>query len=262
MPSMQQSVNDLGVFYASGSGQMVSRILNHEIDTIWPDLSGKKVLSCGYTLPYLDEINHQSQLCIPAMFARQGATHWPVRHAIKKDNQDKKPSFLKNRVCLCEDWCLPFESNFFDHVLLLHALEHSVHASLFMKEVWRVLKSQGTALIIVSNRLGYWAKCDWTPFGQGTPYTSGQVRYLLHDSMFTIEKNKTALYALPTQKSLFLRTEKLFETCAPYILSPFAGVHVFEARKQLYVGVTPEAHKSRRIKKEGKFVPKPAYSLE
>lgn len=245
---MYQSANDLKVFYNSGSGALVARILNEEIQKIWPDLGGKRVLGCGYTTPYLEHLEQDSQFCCSMMLSGQGATHWP------EDD--------KNKTCLSEDWRIPFETNFFDHVLLVHALEHSMHAPMFMKEVWRVLKSHGTALIIVTNRHGRWAKADQTPFGQGTPYSAAQVRKLLHHSSFLVEKNKGALYALPYKNRILARTEKLFETCAPHIVPPFGGVLVFEARKLLYVGVTPDSVKKKFRGREGAFLPSPAYSVD
>ncbi len=245
---MQHSVNDLKTFYNSSVGGRVARVLNAEIHKIWNDFAGKRVLGCGYTSPYLQRINEESQFCCSIMFAGQGASYWPDEG--------------KNRTTLSADWCLPFETNFFDHVLMVHALEYTTFSTSFMREVWRVLKGQGTALIIVPNRLGYWAQADWTPFGQGTPYTAGQLRKLLHEGLFLPELSKGALYALPFKSNFFSKTERLFETCGPYIIPPFGGVHVFEATKQLYVGVTPQGRKGLAGRGEASLVTKPAFSLE
>ena len=94
-------------------------------------------------------------------------------------------------------------------------------------------------LVIVPSRRGVWARVDGTPFGQGLPYSKGQLRELLHRALFSPVFWGEALYAPPFRRPFFINSAAAIERIGAALGLPFAGVHIVEATKQLYrpVGV-------------------------
>ena len=156
---MYRSAYDLKSFYNTKVGRMVRRVLQERIREFWPDTNNMRVLGCGYATPYLRLFMEKSERVLAAMPAGQGAHHWPYNH----------PGDDHNLVCLAEEAELPFETSSIDRVILIHSVEFAEHLQQNLAEIWRVLKSNGRLLVIVPNRSGFWARADWSPFGQGTP---------------------------------------------------------------------------------------------
>ena len=76
------------------------------------------------------------------------------------------------------------------------------------------------------------------PFGQGQPYSPGQIGRLLAATMFRVEQRDSALYVPPSRLRLILRTARLWERVGRGVLPGFAGVTITEASKDMY-GVIP-----------------------
>ncbi len=93
---------------------------------------------------------------------------------------------------------LPFSDLSLDRVLVVHGLEHAENARRMLREVWRVLKDDGRLLVVAPNRAGLWAHVEGTPFGQGQPYSRGQIARLLTGSLFRVERRDGALYVPPS----------------------------------------------------------------
>ena len=139
----------------------------------------------GYAAPYLRLWREQAARCIALTPAQIGAARWPVG--------------APNLSCTAEEDALPFPDLTFDRILLVHGLEAAENARRLLREVWRVLKDDGRLLVVAPNRRGMWAYVESTPFGQGQPYSPGQIGRLLADSLFRVERRDTALYLPPTQ---------------------------------------------------------------
>ena len=45
---MYRSVYDLKLFYNSKIGRVVRRVMQRRIREIWPDVTGMRILGCGY----------------------------------------------------------------------------------------------------------------------------------------------------------------------------------------------------------------------
>ena len=86
---------------------------------------------------------------------------------------------------------------------------------------------------------GVWARVDGTPFGQGQPYSKGQLRDLMREALFSPVFWGEALYAPPFRRRFFINSAPAIERMGAAIGLPFAGVHIVEATKQVYrpVGV-------------------------
>ncbi len=222
---MYRSVYDLKTFYLSEIGQIVRDILLGHIREVWPDLHGLRILGCGYPSPYLGEIADDCERVIAMMPRKQGADHWGYQND-------------KNVVFLSDDHALPIETCSVDRILLIHHLECCEQLPETLREVWRVLKANGRLLVVVPNRTGVWARADWSPFGQGSPFTLSQICHFLRDNLFVQETVKSALFVPPIPDSpVMMRSAHFIERTGRRILPFVAGVHMVEASKQIYAGV-------------------------
>ena len=114
--------------------------------------------------------------------------------------------------------------------------------------MWRVLTPAGRLLIVVPNRSGVWARTDRTPFGQGRPYSRGQLDALLREAMFTPLEWDSALHVPPIDRAVVVRSAATIEKIGTRVSRRFAGVIVVEATKELIapIGTVP-ARALRRL---------------
>jgi SAM-dependent methyltransferase len=233
---MNVDVVDLRTFYGTRLGQVARRMIGRRIRLVWPDATGLRVLGLGYATPYLRSFLGDAERVMAIMPAAQGATPWPREGPC--------------RVALAEESELPLSDYSIDRVLLVHAIEFSEQLRLMLKEAWRVLGAGGRLLAVVPNRRGIWARIDRTPFGQGHPYTTGQLSRLLRDAGFTPERTTAALFVPPTRSRMILRSAAAVERIGERWFTTFAGVAMVEATKQIYA---PVVQQQRRLR------PRPAY---
>ena len=133
---------------------------------------------------------------------------------------------------------------------MVHALEHCEDPRETLKEMWRVLAPEGRLVIVAPNRRGLWARFEHTPFGNGRPYSRGQLGRLLREANFTIGGTTEALLFPPVKTRALMRPASWLERMGRKVLSPFAGVIIVEAQKRLYQGIPVSQKISRRV-----FVP-------
>jgi SAM-dependent methyltransferase len=173
------------------------------------------------------------------MPARQGASAWPR----------EGPS----HTVLCDPLEMPLTDAAVDLIVAVHAFEHIADADELMRELWRVAAPNARLMIVVPRRQGIWARTDNTPFGYGNPYSRSQMERLLRAHSFIPEHWRDALYLPPSQRSLVLKSTRLFERVGRIIMPMFSGVMVVSARKELFPAVP-------RRKKTERFVRVPALS--
>ncbi|MBN8925312.1 MAG: methyltransferase type 11 [Rhodospirillales bacterium 69-11] len=220
-------------FYGTARGAVTARLLRERLSTLWPDLSGESVLGIGYAAPYLRLWREQARRCVALTPAQMGATRWPAGAA--------------GLSCTAEEDALPFPDLVFDRVLLIHGLEAAENARRLLREVWRVLKDDGTLLVVAPNRSGMWAYWESTPFGHGQPYSAGQVGRLLAGAMFRVERRDLALWMPPTRRRLILRAAPLCERFGRRVMPGLAGVTITEAVKDVYAAMPIEPVPRRRL---------------
>lgn len=214
------SAYDLKSFYGNIKGRIVRNLIRKKILEIWPEDEKSYLASFGYTLPYLKPFQKNTTRMVGFMPQQIGVHHWPPEG--------------ENVVALTTEYNLPLETNSVDRFLVVHGLEFIDYPAEFLTEIFRVLKSTGRLLIVVPNRMGLWARADWSPLGQGQPYSARQVERLLRDNLFVHERTCQALFCPPFQKNFLLRTANIFEKIGAYIYPALGGVHVIEASKQIY----------------------------
>lgn len=211
-------VVDLRNFYAQPLGIMTRRLLGRAIRARFGNVNGLRVLGLGYPTPYLGVFREEAERCLAVMPAAQGVVRWP--------------SAAPTLATLADETLLPFPTSSMDRVVIVHALEMTPNAAEMLREVWRVLAPGGRLLAVVPNRRGVWARLDTTPFGNGRPFSRGQVVSLLREALFTPVGWDEALYAPPSR--WFLNTAVAWERIGARLSLPFSGVLVVEATKQLY----------------------------
>lgn len=221
---MYNSVDELQQFYDSDIGRIVQSILARRISKLWPDLHGYRVLGCGYATPYLDPYLKNTERVLAMMPSRQGGHLWP--------------DHSKNCVLVCDESSMPIENVSIDRLLMVHYLECRDHLRDSLREAWRVLKPNGRILIIVPNRMGFWARSDWSPFGRGHPFTMSQASFYLRDNLFVPEYCESALFVPPLPDSaVVMKSANLIERIGHKIFPFVAGVHIIECSKKVYATI-------------------------
>jgi SAM-dependent methyltransferase len=230
---MAMDARDAAEFYASRRGGVAALLLRERLAGLWPDLRRQSVLGIGYAVPYLRLWREEATRCLALTPAQIGAASWPPG--------------APGLTCTAEEDALPFPDLCFDRVLVVHGLEAAEQTGRLLRELWRVLCDDGRLLIVTPNRSGMWAHLDSTPFGQGQPYSAGQIGRLLAAAMFRVERRDTALYVPPTQLRLVLRSARLWERAGRALAPGLAGVTITEAVKDQYATLPAVATSRRRI---------------
>ncbi len=230
---MYGDVIDLRDFYAGSLGRAARRVLRVRIRETWPDLRGMRVMGLGYAAPYLLPFREECERVIAVMPAGQGVVHWPA----------EGPGL----VTLADDSELPLPDVSIDRVLLVHALERTEQLRPMLREVWRVMTDGGRLLAVVPNRRGIWARLDRTPFGQGHPYTAGQLSRLLRDNMFDPIRTRQALFVPPSRSRMVLASAPAWEKLGARWLPMISGVLMIEAGKRIYAPSEVPKLRRRRV---------------
>jgi len=229
---MQIDAELLRDFYGTPLGQVVRRLLAQRIRARWRHLKGGTLMGMGFATPFLGSFRGEVSRLGALMPTGQGAVVWPPHGKVL--------------AALIENEQLPLPDNSVDRILAVHCLETAERARPLLREMWRVLAPEGRILMVVPNRRGVWARIDATPFGQGQPYSRGQLERLLSGAMFTPLDWSTALYFPPLDQRVLLRSVNAFERVGRRVFPSFAGVIVVEARKEM-VAPVGKAAPARRL---------------
>lgn len=230
---MAADAHEAAEFYGTARGGVAARLLRERLALLWPEMRGQSVLGIGYTAPYLRNWRDTATHCIALTPAQIGVARWPVG--------------APNLSCTAEEDALPFADLSFDRILLVHGLEAAENVRSLLREVWRVLKDDGRLLVVAPNRRGMWAHLESTPFGNGRPYSAGQIGQSLAASLFRVERRDTALYLPPVKFRLVLRSARLIERTGRRVLPGLAGVTITEAVKDVYAALPLQAAPRRRL---------------
>ena len=236
---MSTDVTRLIEFYKSPLGKISRALVREEVTRLSGNVRGQRVLGLGFATPYLRFAIDKAERVLAFMPARQGASAWPR----------EGPS----HTVLCDPLEMPLTDAAVDLIIAVHAFEHIADAEELMRELWRVAAPNARLIVVVPRRQGIWARTDNTPFGDGHPYSRSQLERLLRDHSFIPEQWRDALYLPPSQRSLVLKSTRLFERVGRIIMPMFSGVMVVSARKELFPAVP-------RRKKTERFVRVPALS--
>ena len=209
-------------FYGTKIGKVLRRLVREKIGAMWPDLHGKNVLVIGYGVPYLKLFLDNAARTIHFTPRHTEAIFWPPQ------------SGNGNVTAVIDDVALPLQDVSVDRVVILHGLEHAPLPDAMLHEIWRVMTAEARLLVVVPNRMGFWAQAEMTPFGAGRPFTEHQLRQLLKDSGFLVERSDCALFLPPRWTRAQLNFARWLEKIGRKYFPAFAGLIILEAGKYVY----------------------------
>jgi SAM-dependent methyltransferase len=219
---MSGEVHGLREFYAAPPGLVAARMLRRRLRLLWPDCAGLDVAALGWGAPYLGLWRKQPGRRLALTPASLGPMAAQGRRG--------------NASCAVEETHLPLPDRSLDRLLLVHALEGSEQARALLRECWRVLRDDGRLLVVVPNRLGTWSFFDHTPFGQGRPYSSGQLKGLLEGQLFHVRRQDAALCVPPFPWAFALKGAPAWEVVGRAV-PRLAGLVLLEAEKDLFAAL-------------------------
>ncbi|RCL01235.1 MAG: 4-benzoquinol methylase [Candidatus Tokpelaia sp. JSC085] len=220
-------------FYKSLLGQRVKQDISAALECYYSSTSGERIIGLGYAVPYLDLFVQNAECCLAFMPAHQGASLWPTVDAVA--------------TALVFEEKLPLPDSSVDRIIMVHALEYTANAKNTMRELWRVLVPNGRLILIVTNRRGLWSHLEFTPFGNGAPYSHAQLSRLLEQTGFFCGPVRKALYFVPCRHWRLELSSSFYEKVWQRFFPYFGGVLIVEAKKQLYKGLTVTERYSRNI---------------
>ncbi len=219
---MHHDVLDLRAFYyRTPLGRSVQRVLQEALRGIWPETRDLTVVGFGFAAPMLRPFLADARRVVALMPGPQGVMPWPAG--------------AENLSVLVEETRWPIAAGSVDRLVVAHGLETCERPDELLPEILRVLAPGGRVIFIVPNRSGLWARRDVTPFGQGRPYSYGQLEAVLRRHRLSAERHAAALYAPPTHRRFWQRTSYFWERVGRR-LEPrvVAGALLVEATKQVF----------------------------
>jgi SAM-dependent methyltransferase len=231
---MTPDVKRLIDFYKSPLGNMARALVRAEVVRMAGDVKSLRVLGLGFATPYLRFSLPDAERVLAFMPGRQGSSAWPR----------EGPS----HTVLCDPLEMPLTDAAIDLCIAVHAFEHTSDAEEQMRELWRVMAPNGRLIVVVPRRGGLWSRFDSTPFGWGNPYSRSQLERLLRDHSFTPERWRDALYMMPSQRSMMLKSTRFFERAGRMFGPTLAGAIIVCARKQLFPAVPRRKRAERYVR--------------
>ncbi|WP_424930184.1 class I SAM-dependent methyltransferase [Amaricoccus tamworthensis] len=221
---MHQDVIDLRSFYyRTKLGRSAQVALQDALRTLWPNTKGMVVVGFGFAVPVLRPFLRDSQRVLAFMPDQQGVMPWPPA--------------MDNVTTLVHETRWPVPAGSVDRLVVAHGLETCESPQDLLTEIWRVLSPGGHVVFVVPNRSGLWARTDATPFGNGRPYSFGQLESLLRKCRFSPEHHEAALYFPPSHGRFWQKTAKLWEKMGRrYNPQMVAGALLVEAAKNVHPG--------------------------
>lgn len=237
---MYPDVVDLREFYESDLGQMAQKLVDNGVRKLWPNIANETLLGIGYATPYLRPFLGEAARVIAFMPAQQGITWWPRGHA--------------NLTSLTEETALPLPDSSIDRILMTHMAENTEHIGDVMREMGRVLSSNGRMIVMVPNRSGWWAREQRTPFGFGFSFSLPHIRRILTHHGFQVERHARALYMPPFGTRFLAPYVNWIEKNCDAFLPGLAGVLLIEVSKQVYARPVLKQVSRKQIVKKPAFV--------
>ncbi|MEN0001587.1 MAG: class I SAM-dependent methyltransferase [Pseudomonadota bacterium] len=233
---MHMDIVELRAWYHSELGRRAAQTIGLALSRIWEPVANERLLGLGYTRPWLERFEPDTDRTMSFMLANHGAARWPRTGPSK--------------TALVFDEELPLADAAVDRILMVHVLEHAENPRETLMEMWRVLAPNGRLVIVVPNRQGVWARVESTPFGTGRPYSRSQIVRLLRETNFTATAETEALFFPPSRRFLTYKLSGRLEAIGLRLWPMLSGVLIIEAQKRLFEGLPVTERQSRRV-----FVP-------
>ena len=217
---MPLDVIELKTFYDTALGQTVRGLVSARLREMIGGGSGGCAVGLGFTTPFLETFGAGAERVLALMPARMGVCRWPVEGG--------------NRAALVEEDELPLPDASVDRLLLIHGIEEAEAPEAMVREIWRVLAPGGRLIAVVPNRRGLWAQADSTPFGNGRPYSRGQLERLLTAAKLAPTGWSEALFLPPLGLRAVVGSARALEKIGRSITPAFSGLILVEAEKRMW----------------------------
>ena len=223
---MQNAMPREESFYGTPSGKVCVSLLGERMRWFWPELKNQTVLGLGGALPYLPTIGDSSTL-------RTGACFGPMR----------ADTLLQPAPhCVVDPAALPFESQTFDRIVLVHALHERENPLTVLRSAVRALKDDGRLLMVVPSRLGGRARLRRTPFARDTAFTRPRLRQLLAAAMLRAEQWDEAVFLPASQACRTLRRGRRLDIAGKVLCPGGGSLILVEAVPDMYSALPLSVH--------------------
>tara|TARA_B100000963_G_scaffold313346_1_gene291239 strand:+ start:14974 stop:15678 length:705 start_codon:yes stop_codon:yes gene_type:complete len=219
-------------FYKSSIGNLLARHIEFKFKK-YCYLHNKQNIGCfGYSLPYLTFLKNYNLSLTYCYLKKMG---------LPSENISKT-----NKILIDEDR-IPFKDSFFDHLFLVHYLENTIDLKLSLREIWRTLVPEGNLYLIIPNKKSSWYLSDKSPFSSGRGFSKKQIRDLLNDSFFEIQKIERIVY-FPNKNYLFINKYKNFiDQIGSILFKYFNGVYLCIVKKKIYANVISQTKSKKSL---------------
>lgn len=232
---MDTKKQTLGTFYASPMGQLCLRYAEKQLDLLWDDWTDKRLLTIGYATPYFSYFQKKSLASITE---------------IVFEGEPEKTLSLKT-----SENSFPFKCKTFDRIFSAATLERVSFPKAFLQEVRRVLRPDGSFILMTINKRHHLDSYKNSAFAAGTLYTAAQVKELLEENMFRVQKQKTCLFLPPDTYKQTPYSDVFEQKLQTYAF--FNGAFILTKATVLNALEVPVSHPC--IKNEGGLSLLPAY---
>lgn len=228
-----------GTFYASATGRLCLREACAALDSLWDDLRGKRILTIGYATPfytYFQEKNPQS--------------------VTEMDFEDSPEKTLSLKA---PESSFPFKSETFDRIFSTAALERAFLPNVFLREVRRVLREDGSLVLMTLNKRRLCRQYEpCAAFGGAKTYAASQIVRLLDANLLQTDAQKSFLYFPPQAYDKTDFTEKAERCLQKYAF--FNGAFIMTKASRVNALSVPCIE--REAQREGEFSLLPAYKRD
>ena len=142
-------------------------------------------------------------------------------------------------VAVCDADELPFPGESMDLVILHHTADFSPHPHQALREASRVLRGEGSILLIGFNPLGLWGLRRWMSRHRQGPWGG---RFMLKSRMedwlrlldFQVETTESSFFKLPFQRSALKDGRGIVERVCANRFLPIGAYYCILAKKRVY----------------------------
>lgn len=200
-------------FYKNDQGIKFYKNINNSIKELWPDITNENIIIIGYGSPYIDSFNKNNNVITINCF---DSFSFPVEYA--------------------------------DRVILVHAIEYNEQPSLLLREIWRIIKTNGKLLVIAPNKHGQFYNSKDPIFNHANFFTVNKLISMLDDSLFEPLRIRATLFSSYNFNESFPNVAKFFDNICDKWLVLFGGILLVEGEKKLVI-----ATNKHRLKKKLSF---------
>ncbi|WP_297794138.1 class I SAM-dependent methyltransferase [uncultured Marinobacter sp.] len=145
---------------------------------------------------------------------------------------------IPDGVAVCDADELPFPGDSMDLVILHHTADFSPHPHQVLREASRVLRGEGTILLIGFNPVSLWGLRRLLSRSGAGPWGG---RFLMKSRMedwlrlldFSVECSRSCFYRLPLQKPVPVQRRNIFERVLGNGILPVGAYYCIVARKRV-----------------------------